>query len=498
MGLIALALWLASATGTHAAQQALIVFDGGAYRFYGDTFAQCVRNLLSHFDYEAVSKPVEQYAAGEVNNYDALFYIGTDYDHPLPEPFIADVIATDTTVCWIGYNIWRAAMIAPDLAEDNPDFVARTGFRFVGYGNGYEKVHYKGEDLNKDLADDGLSLVEVVDATRAQVYATASTALGEETPYIIKGGHIWSIGDNPCSAITASDRYFAFCDVLHDILNVQHEESHRALVRLEDVSAITGAAILRQYADFAASRSVPFMISVIPEFRDPRNIFSKVTLATLDTHPEFAQAMAYCESKGGRLLVHGLTHQYLAEINPISAVSGVDYEFYTVVVVPGGQDATGPVPLDSAFWARKRLDRAKGYFTRNGLTPFGWNTPHYLASAVDYREIARQFPLVTDRCVLFGKRPDGSLEFTQQPFPFVIPRDVYGIKRVPESIGYIDPYGSPPSLAADLAARARGLKVVRDGIASFYFHPFLDINLLDQAITAIEAEGYTFVDPATL
>jgi hypothetical protein len=39
---------------------------------------------------------------------------------------------------------------------------------------------------------------------------------------------------------------------------------------------------------------------------------------------------------------------------------------------------------------------------------------------------------------------------------------------------------------------------VRDGIVAFYFHPFLDLDLLKETIEGIEALGYKFVDPASL
>ena len=40
--------------------------------------------------------------------------------------------------------------------------------------------------------------------------------------------------------------------------------------------------------------------------------------------------------------------------------------------------------------------------------------------------------------------------------------------------------------------------VVRDGFASFFFHPYLDISYLQQAVSGLRAVGYTFVSPASL
>ena len=51
---------------------------------------------------------------------------------------------------------------------------------------------------------------------------------------------------------------------------------------------------------------------------------------------------------------------------------------------------------------------------------------------------------------------------------------------------------------ADLIQAVRANLVVRDGFASFYFHPFLDLDLLERTVEGIEAAGDTFVDPRTL
>ena len=48
------------------------------------------------------------------------------------------------------------------------------------------------------------------------------------------------------------------------------------------------------------------------------------------------------------------------------------------------------------------------------------------------------------------------------------------------------------------AGAARANLVVRDGFAAFYFHTFLDLDLLQETVEGIEAAGYRFVDPRSL
>ena len=69
-----------------------------------------------------------------------------------------------------------------------------------------------------------------------------------------------------------------------------------------------------------------------------------------------------------------------------------------------------------------------------------------------------------------------------QYFPYVV-RDVYGWKVLPENLGNYQPVaynaGVPVVLAGDLVRFARANRVVRDGFASFFFHPFFDVEILD-------------------
>jgi hypothetical protein len=61
---------------------------------------------------------------------------------------------------------------------------------------------------------------------------------------------------------------------------------------------------------------------------------------------------------------------------------------------------------------------------------------------------------------------------------------------VPENLGYLTADNADPKV---LIQRARNLRVVRDSVASFYFHAFLDPALLDQVVQGISGLGYRFV-----
>ena len=49
-----------------------------------------------------------------------------------------------------------------------------------------------------------------------------------------------------------------------------------------------------------------------------------------------------------------------------------------------------------------------------------------------------------------------------------------------------------------MLASARRQLVVRDGVASFFYHPFLGLQYLPQLVEGIQQLGYTFVPATTL
>ncbi|MBV8386730.1 MAG: DUF2334 domain-containing protein, partial [Acidimicrobiia bacterium] len=79
--------------------------------------------------------------------------------------------------------------------------------------------------------------------------------------------------------------------------------------------------------------------------------------------------------------------------------------------------------------------------------------------------------------------------------------DVYGMKVLPENLGNVEleeVNNHPPRFPADIVASAKLNLVVRDGFASFFYHPYLGTSYLKQIVEPIKAMGYTFVGPSSL
>jgi len=130
--------------------------------------------------------------------------------------------------------------------------------------------------------------------------------------------------------------------------------------------------------------------------------------------------------------------------------------------------------------------------------------PHYAASATDYRAVAATFTTRYERSLYFrGLLSGGTIDHSRlagQRFSYVV-RDVYGSKVLPENLGSIEPepfFQFPMRFPEDILGDAQRVRVVRDGFASFYFHPFLDIGYLQQTVEGLQGAGWTFVSPASL
>jgi uncharacterized protein YdaL len=497
-----------SAAGTTSIQaaaastQALILYDTtGQWGWLGQTYATMAANLASQFG-AWTAKPVSTYTAGEVNSYTATIYIGSTYDEPLPAAFLDDVTTTTRPVVWLYDNIWQ-------LTSRHPEFQTTYGWMWSQFDfapvNG---VTYKSTSLTRDPTNgSGIMNYAAVGST-VQTVATAMRADGTSFPWALRSRNLTYVGEIPFAYFKESDRLIAFEDMLFDALDPGRPTRHRALVRLEDIGPDSDPAELRQIADYLARKRVPFSFGVSPRFLDPLGAYNNGTPqnVTLAQRPAVVDAIRYMQSKGGVMLEHGWTHQYSNIINPYSGASGDDFEFFRVTEnADHTLNFVGPVPEDSAAWAGSRITGAANDFAAAGLaTPTIFEFPHYFGSATDYRQVATSFSTRYERSLYYlGTLNGGAVDntrYTGQMFPYPV-RDVYGTKVLPENLGNVEPedwFQYPKRLPAQIVDDAKRNLVVRDGFASFYFHPFFNIQYLRQTVEGIQAAGYTFVSPTTL
>lgn len=476
--------------------------DSGPNAALGELYGIATSALVSHFGPWAAA-PVATYRKGDLARYRAVVYLGSSYNQPIPPAFLADAGEGTRPIVWVGANIWQLVRPASPLA-DSLGLVPST-FEPTRVA----EVVYKGTHLTRAPQNEaGIMRYARLDAERVRVLATATRPDGSTLPWAVRSGWLTYVGENPLAYTSETDRYLAFCDLLFDALAPGTPERHRALVRIEDVHPKTSPSVVRAFADHLSSGGVPFSLAVIPLYQDPLGVYHHGTAETvrLQDAPELVEALRYAVARGGTLVLHGYSHQHAEEQNPYSGVSAADFEFFRAHVDAANNVVLdGPVPEDSSEWARGRVDQGLRAFAEAGLPrPRIFEYPHYAGSGDDSRGIAERFHVVYQRGLYFpgllsGKPADHRRNIGVF-YPFAVD-DIYGWRVVPENLGNYIPVGYNNNAARSpeqLVENARAQAVVRDNVASFYFHPMYDVAILDRIVLGIQQAGYRFVSPESL
>ncbi|WP_295798386.1 DUF2334 domain-containing protein [uncultured Microbulbifer sp.] len=513
----------------------LVLYDAPAgvpYAKLGYTYAIMLSNVLGHFNADITLMDVSSYAAGELDNHDASFYLGSYFDNPLPQAFLVDASNTTKPLVWFRYNIWQLAWnsaysfsqvfglsfyglrgLDSQPSENNPS----PGF--------FDTVSYKDRSLIKYYdynvesgvinSDPDVGWMGITDSTKSETVVNISNSVtGESIPYISRSGNFWYFADLPLSYIGPRDRYLVLCDILHDVLEIDHPPSRYSMLRIEDVAALVNFRNIRRLSDFLSDRGIPFTITAVPFYRDPAGVFNQGIAQEIYMADSEAMlsSLNYAVERGAKISLHGYTHQYREEPNPYSGVTGDDFEFWHI-------PNNAPVSEDSEAWATQRM--LSGYYEllENGFMPYTWTTPHYQASPNAYRAFGTLFESRYERSLYYTSTSPELNRDTNDPardfaagqfFPYPISRDFYGAKIYPENLGNIeydireiDPASFIDYSWEEVYLNAVYAGVIRDGVASFFFHPFwLERSLgvhgfsdFRNLVNGISDLGYEWVTP---
>ena len=468
----------------------------GPWAHLGELYAIQLVNLASHFGAWR-AKPVERYASSDADGVRAVLYIGSTHGEPLPRSFVDDVLADHWPIVWIDENVWQ-------LIERYPFFTERYGWvRGRPDVSPVRAVRYRQTDLPRDPAaqPEGIATFRFVDKQKVTIVAEAVRADGTTIPWAVRSSNLVYVAENPFRYTSDSDRQLVLADLLFDLLAPDTPVRHRALLRLEDINPRSDPAELRALGARLAARAIPFGFAVYPVHRAPG-----AREVRLCERPAVVAAIRALTALGGTMVAHGFSHQHGTAPNPYDGRSGNDYEFFRADLGERGEPRLlGPVDGDSEAWANGLIAAAAGDLSMADLRlPAIFEVPHYAASAAAYAVFAVRFAARWDRGLYFaGTLAGGPIDherFVSQAFPFVV-RDVYGSTVIPENLGH---HTTRPADwrsggdAVDIVAAARRALVVRDGFASFFYHPYHGGQPLEAIIDDIEAAGYAFVSPASL
>ena len=422
--------------------------------------------LLGHFQTTTRVQGVDEYQPRQMENFDFVFYIGFHARNHVPQQFQNDVMATAKSVIWMNTGFKEFAQ--------TENVKKKFGFTVTRLDtvSTFDVVKSQGRTYTK--GEPNLNIVEIANRNQAVVLASAvSSRTRKELPYVVRSGNLLYVADSPFASADATDRYLLFADMLHDILHEDHEESHSALIRIEDVTPMENPDRLRDIADILSSRGIPFLISVVPFYVNP----GEGVRVSLSDKPEIVDALKYMVQNGGTIVEHGITHQY-------KGITASDFEFWD-------ESTNKPIKNETAEGISRKLETGIQEFMKNGLYPLAWETPHYTASLLMYRTVANYFSTAVEQRLAIE-----DFDYSQF-FPYVINKDLFGQRIYPENLGYVPLDDDKEKSKGYVDAIIRGAKAnlsVRDGFASCFFHAFVDLDLLRQLVDGIQGLGYTYID----
>ncbi|HEX7510381.1 MAG TPA: polysaccharide deacetylase family protein, partial [Chitinivibrionales bacterium] len=443
---------LKAAVDTRPDRRVLLLYDTVSY-----AESKAVAALCGHFDIDVVLLSVNKFRGFLVRPTDFIIYIGCDQETSVPEEFLRFAEKPPVPLFWLQANL-NQLLSRSAMLSDSFGFTLKTSAE----NNIVRSIEYKGKKFF--YTDSSCIALSIVDSGRVVQHAIAQTAAGEKRPYIVQSGNFWYLADYTLG-FDIGDRHVIFADVLHDFLSEDHVQRHCALVRIEDVTTRTDPRQIRELADYFYKNGIPWSIALVPFYVDPdRNINESLSDA-----PVLTAALRFAISHGAAIVEHGVTHQYRGH-------STDDFEFWDL-------QNERPLLEDSREFVAARLQKGLSEMHACGLYPVVFETPHYGASPLDYSVFDEFFSTE------YGRRDQPDACGTVAPF--YISHHPTGCRLIPENCGYVSVIGAD---VKSILAAGENLLAVRDGMASFFFHPWIDIGALKLIVDKFRTEGYEFID----
>jgi uncharacterized protein YdaL len=392
--------------------------------------------------------PVAQVSVARIAAADYVVVFCPQPAPALPAEFLRGIAEAQRPVLWVGCSLSQLEALAPISGQfDTGNLPWRHPLTAVKHAAG---------DWN------------------APVSLAANTALlaGLSRPNLRQeeGGEcprVWRTGRVTCFAAVPAPGPVSemFSDLLLDFYEAQDVPPARVFLRIDDYECRSDHRQMQRVADYLHARDIPFILGVIPAWRDP----ASGRELDLNDCPEFVSTLRYAQQRGGRLVLSGWAHE-----------PGTS-EFWDV-----REDR--PVSLTPAQM-RAQLLAGVRLMLRHGLLPLAWETPAYAASAPAYAEIGRVFSTSVERVQL----SDATHRDLGTTPSFTVDRA--GRFIVPENLGYVQMGGKP---LAQIKAGAERLTKLRGTVVGAYAHayqPFHKITALADLLAGLQVP---FLDLADL
>ena len=186
----------------------------------------------------------------------------------------------------------------------------------------------------------------------------------ETAPCVMRFGNFWCFANMPFSCVGPRNRCLVATDWLDDIVGSPAAENHRAMMRLEDVSALVGVDAMKTRTDCLCGKRMPHSIAVIPRYVDPLGVYRGGGVAQTALLPQAAHlktSLNYAVACGAQSVMQGYTHQDSNTRSKYTSASGDDDddEFWNTV-------ASTVLAEDPTQWALGRYTAGLNDLMRTG------------------------------------------------------------------------------------------------------------------------------------
>ncbi|SFG32907.1 Uncharacterized protein YdaL [Halobacillus alkaliphilus] len=427
--------------------------------------------LISHFTTDIDFKQPDEIAENDLKTYSHVFYQGTEKED-LPKGFQKALNDYEGTLVAQGHNLNqlgdRLSFAAPMKEEaytklnmkDEPEKKVKTSIHTV---------------FNVKLDEEAEVIVEAQSGERIlPIVSHFEKAYYVGTPII----------DSPFSTFLG--------ETLHEVFQSNHVSAHEGYIRLEDVHPLVDPDNLRGIAEVLKEKEIPYMIAVIPVYINPEN----GERVHLSDYPKVLEALKYMQANGGSVVLHGYTHQYR------DSETGEGFEFWDVKNnTPVYKDADDDTPLKKRgdfknqkeyesyrkgliefeqSYVSGKLTSGINELTSFGLHPLAFEAPHYTMSQNGYQTASKHFSTYVGQLQLSD---DNWQVMASAPY-ITKPSFLHGMKLLPETLGYVEP--DAPDAVDAIMDRAEEQMIVRDGMLSLFYHPYLGVERFKELLSRLE------------
>ncbi|UOQ85183.1 DUF2334 domain-containing protein [Gracilibacillus salinarum] len=341
---------------------------------------------------------------------------------------------------------------------------------------------------DKSIQDQMISLFPIT--TNSQSETIVEVTAQQQFPLIIQQDKSMYVATNQLFSPVSN----FFADALHDYFAVDHREGTQVILRLEDVNPSLDAATLKEISNYLDAKDIPYVVSVTPVYKNPENEEE----IHLSENAKLVAVLQKMQQSGASIILHGYTDQFG------HGTTGDGFEFWdktnnhpvyfpadSYETLKDKEDFTTPEAYQNymaereAFedaYIREHIENGINELVANKLYPVAFEAPHYAMSHNGYNIVSEYFNTYI-----------GQVQLSDQDWRMMTdvptvsePDFLNGMTLIPETIRYVR-YDRTDSLQ-DMEALMNEVSVVRDGMISGFYHPFLGVNGLTELVAELESK----------